>query len=881
MTNKKPRFIKTGASAFTAMLLLAGSGMTQSCTDDVLEGQPSWLGNSIYEQLENYGNYKYTIRLIDDLDQTAVLNRTGSKTLFVADDAAFEEFFKTNDWGIRKYEDLSTGQKKILLNSAMVNNAYLIELLSNLSGNPPQEGLCMRRETAVSVLDSVSRILPEEMPATEYWDKYRGNANGIVLLRDNTGKPMIHFLPAYMQHNKITSNDLNILTNGESNSISDSWVNGKKVIESDITCKNGYLHKVDGVIVQSDNMAQIVNSHSNMSTFAKMMNRFCAPFYDDAATKEYNRLYNNTDSVFTLKYFSTTGNTGNYGNTSAGEVATDPDGITVESKLLFDPGWNQYVPSGSSDKDLHYDCGAMFVPSDKALDTWWNGGGKVLQDMYGTWENVPSKVLVKLLNMGMVNSFSETVPSKFANVVDNTTKVSIGIQPTDVDSCFMGCNGVVYLTNKVFAPADYSSVSFPALVNEKTMNVIYWGISSIPNNSFEPYLNSMDSYYSFFIPTNTAMLQYVDPCSYGNTTQVLYQFYFDNDTKTVKAHRYKYDMASQSIMPGEALTDATDAQVQNRLVDLINNLIVVGDVEDGKTYYKTKSGGFLKVTNAGNAGSMTVAGGLQEEQGRTLSIQSISDMGEDGNGKSYILNDQMPLTSQKSTYSILKAHPEFSKFYELIAGSGSVSSKDALMVAKSGTNTCADMNISLFDAYNYTVYVPTNEAIEKLHSDGYLPYWSDVEALTVGDFGGDNTKFKNAKTTLATRIINFLKYHIQDNSIIIGGTGNDNTKYETFTNNPANKRFYSVTITSDANKLNVTDQLSHEYHVDKSLGLYNIQGREYWIKNKDTDNDVIYNASDVVVHQIDGALIYSSDQLTSWKEAIGLSTSISSKARRR
>lgn len=878
--NKKPRFKKTGTTVLAALALLASSGLTQSCTDDVLEGQPSWLGNSIYEQLENYGNYKYTIRLIDDLDQTAVLNRTGSKTLFVADDAAFDNFFASNDWGVRKYEDLSTGQKKILLNSAMINNAYLIELLSNLSGNPPKEGQCMRRETAVSVLDSVSRILPSEMPATEYWDKYRSNANGIVLLRDNTGKPMIHFLPAYMQYNKITSNDLAILTNGVSNSISDSWVNGKKVIESDITCKNGYLHKVDGVLVQSDNMAQIVNSHANMSTFARMMNRFAAPYYDDAATKEYNRLYNNTDSVYTLKYFATSGNTGNYGSQAQGEISTDPNGITVESKLLFDPGWNQYVPSGSSDKDLHYDCGAMFVPSNEAMDAWWNGTGKVLQDMYGTWDKVPAKVLVKLLNVGMVNSFSETVPSKFDNVVDNTTKVSIGITPADVDSCFMGCNGVVYLTNKVFAPADYSSVSFPALVNEKTMNVIYWGISSIPSNSFEPYLNSMDSYYSFFIPTNTAMLKYVDPCSYGNTTQVLYQFYFDNDTKTVKAHRYKYDMASQSIT-GESLPDATDSQVQNRLVDLINNLIVVGDVGDGKTYYKTKSGGFLKITNADKIGSMTVAGGLQVEQGRSLDIQSMTDTGKDGNGKSYILNDQMPLTSQKSTYAILKSHPEFSKFYDLMAGSGSVSSKDALMIAKSGSNTCADMNVSLFDAYNYTVYVPTNDAIEDLHNKGYLPYWSDVEALTVDDFGGNNTNFKNAKTKMAARIINFLKYHIQDNSVIRGGSDNDNTKYETFTNNPVNKRFYSVTVNSNESNFTVTDQMSSVHRVTTQDGLYNIQGREYWIKNKDTDNDLIYNASDVVVHQIDGAMIYSNDQLTSWKEEIGLSNSSNRIAKRR
>ena len=179
------------------------------------------------------------------------------------------------------------------------------------------------------------------------------------------------------------------------------------------------------------------------------------------------------------------------------------------------------------------------------------------------------------------------------------------------------------------------------------------------------------------------------------------------------------------------------------------------------------------------------------------------------------------------------------------------------------------------------MYIPTNEAIEKLHEDGYLPYWTDIENLTVNDFGGNNNDFKTAKQALSARIINFLKYHIQDNSVIIGGSDNNNVKYETFTNNPANKRFYSVTVTSDNNSLEITDQTGNHHSVTKASGLYNIQGREYWIKNKDTDMDLIYNASDVVVHQIDGALIYNqAEQMNSWREAVGLSTS-NSKARRR
>ena len=43
---------RTGAVVLSAMLLLSGAGLLQSCDKDELVGQPSWLGNSIYEQLD-------------------------------------------------------------------------------------------------------------------------------------------------------------------------------------------------------------------------------------------------------------------------------------------------------------------------------------------------------------------------------------------------------------------------------------------------------------------------------------------------------------------------------------------------------------------------------------------------------------------------------------------------------------------------------------------------------------------------------------------------------------------------------------------------------------------------------------------------------------
>ena len=854
---------KAGAAALSAMLLLTGAGLLQSCDKDELVGQPSWLGNSIYERLQEDGNYSYTLRLIDDLDQTKVLSQTGSKTVFVADDAVYEEFFKSNSWGVRKYEDLTAAQKKLLFNSAMVNNAYLVELLSNVSGNPPMEGQCMRRETAASVFDSISRIYPDQMPNTEFWAKYKDKKEGIVLLRDNTTKPMIHFLPVFMRHNNITDEDLSILTNGVSNTIGDAWVNGKKLVERDITCKNGYIQKLDGLATAADNMAEIIRSHANMSRFSSLLDRFSAPYYDEAATREYNRLYNNTDSVFTLRYFSETTNTGNYGAPNAGEMKTDPDGNVVDAYLSFDPGWNQYMYNNTAGRDLHYDAGAILVPNNTALDFWWNHDGKVLQDMYGSWDNVPMKVLVKMLDINLIRTFTETVPSKFSNIVDNTTKVALGVKKEHVDSCFMGCNGVVYLLNKVFTPASYASVSFPALVNENTMNVIYWAIEHL---DFEPYLNSMDSYYSFIIPTNNAMLYYIDPCTYGNTTSVLYEFYFDVDHKRVRAHRYNYDLATHQIIEGgRALNDASDAQVENRLRDLLDNLIIVGNIEDGHTYYRTKGGSVIKVEHAGQEGVMTISGGLQIEENTPLTVPTIYDQTNSGNGKSYIVETAMPLTSKRSLYSILNGRENCGKFLDLLLNGGTANN---LLRSRLSSYTCADYNCSLFDAYNYTVYVPTDDEIDRLHEQGYLPNWQDYENLTAEQFDGNATALRDARKIVAERIVNFLKYHIQDNSVFIGGETNNAVKYETSTLNPLNNRFFSVTVSADDSNMSITDQLGNTRHVVKGNN-FNLIGREYWIQSATNVNSTqLYNASDLVVHQIDGALFFDKAQLTSWQDEI-------------
>jgi hypothetical protein len=851
--------------------LLIGTSVLQGCKDDdVLTGQPSWLGNSIYERLDEDGQYKTMVRLIDDLGQREVLSHTGSKTLFAANDSAFRLWFAENNWGVRSYEGLSTAQKKLLLNNSMINNAYLIELMSNVTGNPPQEGKCMRRETAASIYDSVQWMRPEQMPNTKVWAKFKDAGRSIPILKDATEAPMIHFLPAFMRLNKMTNTDLDVLTNHQANNINEAWVNGKKVVERDITCKNGYIQKVSGVIESSPNMAEIVHQHQSMSKWAELMDQFCAPYYNSAGTKEYNRLYQNEDSVYTLRYFSEV--------SAAGGTTTAPNGEAVKATLKYDPGWNQYVNTGSS---LGQDAGAMFVPTNKALEEWWNGEGKDLRLEYGTIENIPEATMAALINVNMRPIFTETVPSKFDRVLNDAME-TMGVTIEDIDSCFMGCNGVVYMTNKVFPPAEFSSVAYPALAHPSTMSIIYWAIDEL---YFRPYLLSMDSKYSVLLPTNDAMMWYLDPASYGSMKDgqeapTLLQFYYDEKkpkSSRVQAIRYNCTVSEDgTITVGDvAQQTVSTTVVRDNLKRLMDQLIVVGDVEDGHEFYKSKGGTLLRVVKQGN--QMGFAGAWQNEHNwKTINV-TPDDVFEKKNGKAYILNEGMPMATGKSVYRTLQDYKDEGKdslFLKLLYNDGAdlLTPKLVYSSSKSYTaGTLGELNLKLLDNYNYTVYVPTDKAIQDLIDRGLLPTWEDYEAQTPEIWGTEEAA-EEAKAIVKDIITGFLRYHVQDHSVAINmapeGMGYENT-YESMLRNSENGQFYSITVNNEGGNMWVKDVLGNKHNVMKANGLYNRICREYWFKgitDTSSNNASTYMASDAVVHQIDGVLLYK--EMQPWKDQL-------------
>jgi len=821
--------------------LIAASGLTACEGYDLAKQDPSWLGSSIYDYLQEDGNYTNTVKLIEDLGYKEVLAKTGSKTLFVADDAAFDRFYKSNDWGVHSYDQLTSAQKKLLLYGSMINNSCQVAYLSSSEG--PTEGDCMRRLTATSEYDSIPLLAPSQMPDNPYWQYYKDQNKTIPCMLDQTAPPMIHFIESFLDNKLITNEDCNFLFNHVTErQPGDANVNGIMMEEQNIKCSNGFVHKMAEVITPLPNMAQLINQKASTSEFAKLVDRFCAPYYaGDVNTREYNRLYNtNIDSLFQKRYFSERSQGGE-------ELVLTPAEGPVNGTLKFDPGWNQFYSQTTSSTAvnvaLQENMGVMLVPSNEALSRYWNeGAGKVLKDYYGSWENVPDNVVSKMINVNMLNSFVNSVPSKF-NTVLNDANDELGIEEQYIDSVFMACNGAVYLTNKVFNPVAYISVSFPALINEN-MKIFYWGIEQL---GFDIYLNSQNSYYSLFIPTNDALLQYIDPCSYGKTTTQLFQFHYKATAQTerekVWASIYNYNVETGER--GDSIGEATYSQITDRLEDILDTHIVVGDVENGNTYYRTKGGSMLKVSNASmGKNGMTVQGGWQIEKDKSVKVVDVYDESYEGNGKTYIIESQPIMTARKSVFDVLGENEDFKEFHDLLASSQYLETKHVIGTDEHG---CPSENISLFNTFRYTVYVPTNESILRLQQLGKLPTWDQVEMEQ------DDEK----KDSLQNEIELFLKYHIQDNAFYIG-EGEDSGEFETsaYKVESGNLSYYKLKTKVSNDGITLTDGKGQTRKVVTSNSKnYNIMAREYQYDTGDaTRANTLYTSSYAVIHQIDGAL---------------------------
>lgn len=701
------------------------TGLMTSCIEKNEEvdadSKPSWLGESIYAELKNpnqerlTGTFSTYLRLVDDLGYAETLSRTGSKTVFPANDEAFKRFFESNDWGVSSYEQLSESQKKLLLYSSMLDNALLIGMLPNASNGTADvmKGEALKHPTNLKVIDSVQFIRNASgMPKNNsYWEKYYDK--GINVVSDNTIPMMVHLTREYMLKHDITTvgegSDFEVLT-GSPYTEGTAYIFNDRVINSDVTCLNGYIQQMEDVIVPPGNMGQVLRRHGKTSYYSRILDYFAAPYYDESTTKNYNdwAMANGRamiDSIFQVRYLSS--------RSQKGEALNrDPNRQTLSTSqiLSLDPGWNQYFPKPAQQRDnIDYptmDMAAFFVPNDAAVKQYFlpGGNGAYLIDIYGDKENTEANLAENIDSLHSKNpqvltsftrnllkaSFAGTVPSKFESVTNDASEnmgLSLGLVDRKADGKYditIANNGVIYVLNELIAPDEYQAVLAPASVYPD-LRVMNWAVQDGAANGdylgvdFKYYLLAMSANYAFFIPEDGAFdLYYLDPTSLahhenndvnGRILPDVLHFYYDANAKSqpyLKCERFYFNMETGEI-EGVA-RQANISEVKTQMVDILNYHTLVlnsGETIGNNHYYKTKHGGAIYVE--GGKEGQRIMGGAQIERPDLFPAPKIKTVYHEKNGNAYRL-DRVIQPPHQSVYSILTNNDQFSEFMEACLG---------------------------------------------------------------------------------------------------------------------------------------------------------------------------------------------------------------------
>ena len=851
----KQRYKRQISLLFVIYSLLFSVALS-SCTDDfdTLDNeQPSWLGENIYDYLVGRGDCNYYVRLIDDCGLTEVMRRTGSNTLFFTADKAFDDYFaanRTTGVGPKSYEEMSPTMKNMMLSIGRISNAQLIERL----GQGDIRGTVLRRSTYLGVTDSVPVYRKEQLvgmfPGNAYFENLEGDT--IRLLQDATPTTLTQFFPRVLSDLGLTSDDVAFMTNGNASATQPSLY-GNKIITQDITCKNGYLHELEGLITPPATMAGYISTNGQTTQFAQLMNRFAVPL-----------IYSQSPLTYTLRYFNEHPENNNRLLNLTGALKVDAAGHDKSNACLyFDPGWNAYqskaAEANSTEAPFQGDMGVMFVPTDEALARYFSesgDGADIWKSFGGSWASVPDNIVADIVKNHQKYSLLSSLPHDF-NIMKDEAGYDMDITTDDIVERYVARNGIVYTINKVLPPLDYRSVMGPAKVDMN--NQIFNIAMNDTHTQFMYYLRSLLSRYQFFITPDSHLKNYVDPVSMAKRTDLhtTWDFFI--------APNGEINATVRNIETGDSIGTITSvSQINNRMQDILRShtIIVESDealeqaLSDGQEYFVTMGYMPLHITS-NTVGSQM--GGMAT--GNRVTIQDAS---RKTNGTSYIVDGllQNTLTStyqnlnQSEQSTVVNPNSPFSEFLRLCNACSIFSNQATTSIIPS------DPYITFLQQYDYTIYVPTNEQLLKAEQLHLIPTPEELQQLYEMSADGQESHITALYNQAVDRLRRFIRYHIQDNSIFIKGKKEQNKEYLTETINNDTRLFYPLFVTNTGSSISVRDNMGNTAQVSTAESLHNLVGRDLKLNNAsgsastfDINNSTtIETYTCTVIHQIDRPL---------------------------
>lgn len=486
------------------LYLFIGTLFLFSCQKSALEEyyeQPSGVGASIWESLQEEGRFKLFLEAVEKLGHEKSL-QFSLVTVMAPPDDVFNKFLSENGYG--SLGDVPEDQLKYIIEFHLIDWPHS-------SGEFRAKSKKFKRRTRTSLPNYVE--VDSEGAETHYisFQKYL----------------MFFTEELFNSYGANAVEDYKLLTG---NDFENFHVFGTNITVPDRSFANGWVHEVDQVMIPPANMDKWLEERPEYSTVYNLVNRFEAPqtagsgvatMYDE----DGNRIYTQTNTLikdvnWTRSFWPTYESTG-YG----GGVHNPP------------------VVKGGGISFIAY--------SNSAMEQCMTDNFSLYANRYGDnyMDSIPQQIIRELLSP--VTFRDMIFPSKIksgARLNVEGEEISVNIEANDAEIALCS-NGIVYGVNEYQTPRMLKSVTKPLLTDPQysdfALLVQQVGVINA--------LRDKDISFTIFPPTNEAiraeLIEHAELWQSGNLNTV-----FSEDGRSMSTPALN-DLVSSHIIIGDVEPD--------------------------------------------------------------------------------------------------------------------------------------------------------------------------------------------------------------------------------------------------------------------------------------------------------------------------------------
>ena len=430
---------------------------------DDFYGRPATLEQPIYQQLQDKGNFKNLLAVVDKAGYKDILSAAGYWTFFAPHDSAFQVYFKEKN--ITSVDQLDSSACRKLVTYCLVYNAFKKERMGDYQSNigwVPNQSFRRRTANYTGVYDGKDTT----GKALKIISSNRNN-NGVTFYvdADNNNKYIPCFVDNFLQAKGLTAADYNYFY--PTTTFTGFNIVDAAVTQKDIVAENGVIHIINRVITVLPGIDEYISGNPNFSEFKKLFDKFLINYaLNPTATSKYQSINGGSAQIYTKIY---------------------------NAALAFSPNNENFLKQ--QDNDGQSNSYTLFVPTNDVLLNYIN---TVLLEKYPNINSLPINVIYDFVNAHMWQS--AVWPSKFKSTYNSLGEEARFDPNTNVVDKKILSNGIFYGTNKVQEANVFSSVYAKAYLDPS-----YTMMTSLLNQELKYQLINLNQKYTLFLISNAAL----------------------------------------------------------------------------------------------------------------------------------------------------------------------------------------------------------------------------------------------------------------------------------------------------------------------------------------------------------------------------------------